>query len=430
MTPRTLGLVCFAPLVVGLLSGCGPDLRRTGPTPKIDLGAPVELDGGSDFSVGDLATNPCSCDRPPSPMCSSGTMLTVSTGPGSCGADGDGGAGGGCVYPTAVTTCLTGCFSGACVGALSFLGHTAAYLSGVTSNNVVTNGMNIDTGQSVTIVTETYPPGAASDVHLVYSNNGRNLDNTNPGTDLVLTYDKFTQNNDQWYAVIPAQLSATTVYWYVYARGNGVTAPLYDSNSSANYNYGVVGAGPDFAVADLALSDFAGSCNCETPPAASCTTPMLTSSGAGECEHDGGTHCSYPSSTKSCTHGCFSASCGDALSFLGNAGAFAGVNTVTNGGSVAANQSVTIVAQTYPPGSVSNISVVYSNSGNLTASNPGVSITMTYDKYISNNDQWYAIIPGQASGTTVYWYVVATGFGVATPYYYSNEGGNFNYQSQ
>jgi hypothetical protein len=54
--------------------------------------------------------------------------------------------------------------------------------------------------------------------------------------DLVMSFDKTVGNNDQWYAVIPAQPSGTTVYFYVYAVPySGMT--LYDPSNFQHLTY-------------------------------------------------------------------------------------------------------------------------------------------------------------------------------------------------
>ncbi len=235
-----------------------------------------------------------------------------------------------------------------------------------------------------------------------------------------MTYDKFIDNNDQWYAVIPAQVAGQTVYWYLYAHARGASTILYYSNSSANFKYTTTPNPPDLY----------GTCSCGSAPATTCTTPNLTSYGAAECELDGGAHCFYPPTVTPCMYGCFGSACGAALSFLGNTISYQQSNAFTSGATIPANQAVTVVTQTYPPGSVSGIHLVYSNVNNFLAGNTGVDLPMTYDKYIANNDQWYGIIPPQASGATVYWYIYANGFNVSTTFYYSNTGNNFSYSVQ
>jgi hypothetical protein len=120
----------------------------------------------------------------------------------------------------------------ACGSPLSFLGNTAAFVSG-TSTQVGLHGGTAPASGTVSAVTQTYPQGAATSVHLVYATDAQFTSQV----DVVMTFDKQTNNNDQWYAVLPAQPAGTTVYWYVDARSCDCTSTLYDPGNFQNFTY-------------------------------------------------------------------------------------------------------------------------------------------------------------------------------------------------
>jgi hypothetical protein len=86
----------------------------------------------------------------------------------------------------------------------------------------------------VTVTTQTLPPGAAKSVHLVYKANDPMVAS---GTDVTMTFDKIVGNNQQWYAIIAAQTSGATMYFYVYATSSGAT--LYDPTNFQHLTYKV-----------------------------------------------------------------------------------------------------------------------------------------------------------------------------------------------
>jgi hypothetical protein len=159
---------------------------------------------------------------------------------------------------------------------------------------------------------------------------------------------------------------------------------------------------PDFAGADFACT---GAGQCTTPPAPDCAdaNTARTYSAPGTC---GGSGCMYPSSTMSCTNGCYQGAC--STFFLGNSDAFI-TGTATHvalfGGSAQAGTSVSAITQTFPMGTSMIPHIYYSlNDRNFGAP---VDLPMIYDHAAGSNDQWYAILPAQTSGTHVYWYLVA-----------------------
>jgi len=233
--PPLAALAAWAALAA--LPACGPDIGDQFDFAVHDLRPePPDFSPHADAATGDLPAvfdlAGCGCSATaPSPACQANAIVTF-TAPGMCEADLDAGAMR-CVYPSTSSPCTNGCFYATCTGPLSFLGNTNAYVNG-TAMADITNG-TAAAGMPVTIVTQTYPPGSASDVHVVYTKS------TDPGftmkTDAVMIYDKFTMNNDQWYSIIPAQTAGTTIVWYLYADGYGSTTPLYYSNFGNNFKY-------------------------------------------------------------------------------------------------------------------------------------------------------------------------------------------------
>jgi hypothetical protein len=85
----------------------------------------------------------------------------------------------------------------------------------------------------VSAITQTYPQGAARSVHVVYATDAQ----FQTQVDVVMTFDKTVGNNDQWYSVLPAQPSGTTVYWYVDAASCDCSTTLYDPGNLQNFTY-------------------------------------------------------------------------------------------------------------------------------------------------------------------------------------------------
>ncbi len=195
-----------------------------------DLAAPRDLAMPADIAaVKDLAALPdlacpMACNTPPAAKCEANVIRTYMN-PGSC-------AQGACSYPSMTMNCMYGCYQAQCTAVLSFLGNTAAFQSG-TPNQVTLNAGSAPSNNSVSAITQTFPHGAAKSVHLIYSLNDKNFGNP---VDLTMLADPNAPpgNNDQWYAIIPAQAKGTHVYWYLRAdKYDG--GSLYDPMGFGNH---------------------------------------------------------------------------------------------------------------------------------------------------------------------------------------------------
>jgi hypothetical protein len=118
----------------------------------------------------------------------------------------------------------------ACGSPLSFLGNTAAFENG---QKISLTGGTVPSGAAVSAITQTYPKGAALSVHLVYATDSA----FKTQVDVVMNKDADQGNNNQWYFVIPAQASGTTVYWYVYADSCDCKTTLYAPGNFQNFTY-------------------------------------------------------------------------------------------------------------------------------------------------------------------------------------------------
>ncbi|HZS40662.1 MAG TPA: hypothetical protein VFF06_27705 [Polyangia bacterium] len=180
--------------------------------------APQDLSSPADLACSGPCTNP------PANDCQGATARAFPN-PGSCNA-------GQCDYPPFTTSCQYGCYQGVCSAQLSFVGNRAAFQTG-TANSVGLVGGSAPSTNSVSVIVQTYPHGAAQMVQLFYTTD--NFASTNP---LTMLADPNTPpgNNDQWYAIIPAQSMGTHIIWYLLATGWDGTQ-IYDSNGGANYDY-------------------------------------------------------------------------------------------------------------------------------------------------------------------------------------------------
>ncbi len=122
-----------------------------------------------------------------------------------------------------------------CGSTVSFLGNTAGFVS-VGGATVDIQGGTLIAGTAVSIITQTYPQGSvtAGHAHVIYA--------TDPSfttqVDAPMTFDRQTNNNDQWYVVLPAQPASTTVYFYLRAEGCDCSTVLYGNPTGAgNYTY-------------------------------------------------------------------------------------------------------------------------------------------------------------------------------------------------
>lgn len=182
---------------------------------------------------------------------------------------------------------------------------------------------------------------------------------------------------------------------------------------------------PDFAGPDLGCS-----MTCNSPPPAMCmANNLIFYSQNGTCMN--GT-CSYTSMMAACMFGCYKAACTAALSFIGNTASFqtgTGNQVGLFNGTAPSTNSVSAITQTFPHGSAKEVHLIYSLNDSM-FKNP-VDLLMMPDPNapMGNNDQWYAIIPKQPSGTKVTWYVRADPYS-GNALYDSGNGQNFTYTSQ
>jgi hypothetical protein len=179
-----------------------------------DLAAPADLTALADC---DLA-----CDTPPATACDRNLIRSWSS-PGRC-------LGGGCVYPSTTTACAYGCWSATCTAQLAWIGSTAAFITAGRQLNLFAD--NAPAGATVSAITQTWPEGAAADVHAVYT-----VDSFATRTDVALQFDKLVGNNEQWFVVLPVPAAVgTTTTWYLYVDGYDGSR-LYDSGGGRNFSY-------------------------------------------------------------------------------------------------------------------------------------------------------------------------------------------------
>jgi hypothetical protein len=119
-----------------------------------------------------------------------------------------------------------------CGTTMTFLGNTAAFVTGTSTSVSLTGGTAPD-GDTVSAITQTYPQGSAASVHVVYATSSTFAN----ATDVVMAFDHTSGNNDQWYTILPSQPASTTVYWYVYADGCDCSTVLYDPGNFQNFTY-------------------------------------------------------------------------------------------------------------------------------------------------------------------------------------------------
>ena len=181
----------------------------------------------------------------------------------------------------------------------------------------------------------------------------------------------------------------------------------------------------DFAGADLACANA-----CNAPPAAKCQANVLvTYANPGACSNG---MCAYAAMMSNCVHGCYQGACSMAgLSFCGNVKGFQTMGPQigigpNNPGTTAANVTVSVTVETFPHGTVAAAHLIWDTNAQYTASRD---IVMTFDKEVGNNDQWFAVIPAQAAGTQVWFYVRADGYDNSTAYA-QKFGENYTYISK
>lgn len=192
-----------------------PDLAVA--TPDLAVAPP-------DLAARDLTACDAVCDTPPPARCERNVVRTF-TRPGAC-------QGGACLYPSTTTTCPIGCWAAACVAAqLGFLGNTKAFETDVRPLDL-TIVESVSAAGTVSVTTETWPQGTVGDLRVYY---WLGTDSANQ-RELPMLFDRTAGNNEQWYAILPAQAAGTRVTWYLKATGYDGKV-LYDSRNGANFVY-------------------------------------------------------------------------------------------------------------------------------------------------------------------------------------------------
>jgi hypothetical protein len=170
---------------------------------------------------------------------------------------------------------------------------------------------------------------------------------------------------------------------------------------------------------------------CTSPPPNDCTgaQPILFAN-PGTCV---GARCQYSSTTQAaCQFGCYLGHCTGQLTTFNNQAAYeSGTANLVNiqGGTASAANSVSVIVQTAPRGSAQIVELFYTTDG--TTNNP-TTLTMSADPLTPSNatyQQWYVIIPQQPAGTTVIFWMRATGWD-GTILFNSNFSNNWSYHSQ
>jgi hypothetical protein len=203
-----------------------------------DQTAVADLTVVPDFTVlVDMVCNPANCTSPPPNTCS-GNVLTMYPNPGVCAASA-------CSYPPTTVMCANGCFGGACTGAFSSLGSTAAKLASdgstvaldTTSSNGTSNmGGPAPHTSAVVVQTVTAPGGTVQQVVLNWS-----LDPTFAvGVNAVpMSSSNLTMAQETWSGTIPAQAMGVEVYFYIQATPYS-GSPAYDpSGFGIHFAYAV-----------------------------------------------------------------------------------------------------------------------------------------------------------------------------------------------
>ncbi|MSP61428.1 MAG: hypothetical protein EXR72_13985 [Myxococcales bacterium] len=195
-----------------------PDLAKaTDLAPPKDQAPPPDL-----AKPGDLGC-PGVCNMAPPANCDTNLIRTY-TNPGAC-------VQGMCAYPSMTQACTYGCYLAKCSAKLSYLGGVEAYQSG-TATMVALKGGAAPSGNSVTIIAQTFDRGAVKGIHILYSTQPNFA---NPA-DVTMIFDKLVNANEQWYGLIPLQPKGTKVVWYVRADGYDGTQ-LYFSDFGNNFDY-------------------------------------------------------------------------------------------------------------------------------------------------------------------------------------------------
>ena len=189
--------------------------------PSLDA-ARLDMTTPPDLIVADLTACDVICSSPPAPACDRNLVRTFQS-PGSC-------AGGACMYPSTTMTCMYGCYAAQCAAQASFLGNTAAFETGGKQLDL-TRTDTVSSAKTVSITTQTYPPGTMKEIHLIYT-----VDAFKTQGDVAMSFDKLAQNNEQWFGVIPAQPAGTTVTWFIHAISYD-GKDFYYSNRGANFSY-------------------------------------------------------------------------------------------------------------------------------------------------------------------------------------------------
>jgi hypothetical protein len=312
-------------------------------------------------------------------------------------------------------------------------------LAASTSSGVVLNIATTDPTQnpvpaneSVMVTVQTAPIGIMNDVSVAYQPAGA----ANP-TFVPMTVSSSTGSVQVWSGAIPPLPAGEAVAFWV--QGHDVcglaadAGPHYYSNSSANYHYetvaaeagaadsGIPDAGPSEDASDSATPFDSGNTGSEDSGSAEDATRGPDSSDGAATDSAADVENDAPSCV---------ASCATALTFLGVTSAYAmGTPVTLTGGTVPAGESLTAVTQTYPKGTAASVHVVYATNSSFTGASD---VTMTFDtnQPNPNNDQWYGIIPAQASKATVYWYLQADGCDCSSTLYDPGNFMNYTYTQE
>lgn len=214
---------------------------------------------------------------------------------------------------------------------------------------------------------------------------------------------------------------------------SAATDSLLESGTDASEDAATSDA-PD--TGDSSNSDDESTCvpaNCTTPPAGTCVGLVSTSyASPGTCD-DGG--CAYTPATSPCTDGCHAGACTGPFSAISNTVPMQGVNPIpldttvanglsTSGGPASHTAGVTVTTTTSPAGTVDNVTLIWSLDPAMAVQNQNVVFMTVVSTTV---DTWSGVIPAQAAGVEVYFFLDAhpysgadgfepTGFGIHHAY--------------
>lgn len=111
---------------------------------------------------------------------------------------------------------------------LSWVGNTRLYATG--AGQIPSKGGFVNSYQSVSITTQTYPVSSGQSVYVIYTTN-----NWISTTEVLCNFDYNVGNNSQWYAVLGPLTKGSDVQFYV--RAQTATTTVYDNNGWQNFGY-------------------------------------------------------------------------------------------------------------------------------------------------------------------------------------------------